>query len=193
MCIVMPSEQKTRTGTKYTEYIHKLIPEDEEKTSNFFQIILAYNSSTHDVPCLVENSKISSVTCRIPWRRCIWNWGMEFRNHHAYQKLKVQASEQPKKKPKSTPIATVSAASGSSIIESPKKRVPGVVDPKANTYSDDITLPGNQYHCGERFTTIDEVKEHKKEKHAHRIYICFSPTTSCLIQVYVGSMCAVFI
>ena len=41
MCIVLPSEQKTRSGTKYTGYVHKLIPEDEEKTSDFFKIILA--------------------------------------------------------------------------------------------------------------------------------------------------------
>ena len=54
MCIVLPSEQKTRSGTKFTGYVHKLIPEDEEKTSDFFQIILAYNSSTHYVPCLLE-------------------------------------------------------------------------------------------------------------------------------------------
>ena len=53
VCNVMPSEQKTRTGTKCTGYVHKLIPEDEEKTSDFFQIILAYKGSTH-VSCLVE-------------------------------------------------------------------------------------------------------------------------------------------
>ena len=85
------------------------------------------------------------------------------------KRVKVQESEQPKKKPKST----ASDASGSSVIQSPKKRVPGFVDPETNTYSDNITLPGNQCHCGERFTTIDEVKEHKNEKHVHGVYICF--------------------
>ena len=59
------------------------------------------------------------------------------------KRVNVQTSEQPQKKAKSTPIATASAASGSSFIDSPKQRVQGVVDPETNTYSDNITLPGN--------------------------------------------------
>ena len=53
MSIVLSSEQKTISVTKYTGYVHKLIPEDEEKTSDFFQIILTHNGSTHYVPCLL--------------------------------------------------------------------------------------------------------------------------------------------
>ena len=35
-------------------YFHKLIPEHEERTSDFFQIILAYSGSTHYVSRLLE-------------------------------------------------------------------------------------------------------------------------------------------
>ena len=205
MCIVLPSEQKTRSGTKYTGYVHKLIPEDEEKTSDFFQIILAYNGSTHYVPCLLETHRdlqqsltniesciqgalhdVISVRELLPdgelkdfisdMQHNLKEMHLKLRHVDAnsgtimpMKRVKVQASEQPKKKPKST----ASDASGSSVIQSPKKRVPGFVDPETNTYSDNITLPGNQCHCGERFTTIDEVKEHKNEKHVHGVYICF--------------------
>ena len=205
MCIVLPSEQKTRSGTKYTGYVHKLIPEDEEKTSDFFQIILAYNGSTHYVPCLLETHidlqqsltniesyiqgglhDVISVRELLPdgelkdfisdMQHNLKEMHLNLRHVDAnsgtimpMKRVKVQALEQPKKKHKST----ASDASGSSVIQSPKKRVPGFVDPETNTYSDNITLPGNQCHCGERFTTIDEVKEHKNEKHVHGVCICF--------------------
>ena len=196
-------KQRTRTGTKYTEYVHKLMPEDEEKTSDFFQIILAYNGSTYYVLCLLEGHRdlqqsltniescMQDVLCDVNYVRALLPDGklndfisdmqdnlkqMHLKLKHVdansgtimpIKRVKVQASEQPKKKPKSTPIVTASAASGSSIIESAKKRVPGVVDPEINTYSDNVTLPRNQSHYGETFATVDEVKEHKNEKHAH--------------------------
>ena len=55
MCIVMPSEQKTRTG---------------RKTSGFFQIILAYNGSTPYIPCLLETHRdlqqsLTNIECCI--------------------------------------------------------------------------------------------------------------------------------
>ena len=178
MCIVLPSEQKTRSGTKYTGHVHKLIPEDE-KTSDFFQIILVYNGSTHYVPCLLETHRdlqqsltniesciqgalhdVNSVREPLPGRELkdfisdiqgnLKEVHLKLRHVDAnsgtimsMKRVKVQASEQPKKKPKSTTIATASAASGSSVIQSPMKRVPGFVDPETNTYSDNVTLPGN--------------------------------------------------
>ena len=225
MCIVLPSEQKTRSGTKHTGYVHKLIPEGEEKTSDFLQIILAYNGSTHYVPCLLETHRdlqqsltniesciqgalhdVISARELLPdgelkdfisdMQHNMKDMHLKLRHVDAnsgtimpMKRVKVQESEQPKKKPK----ATTSDASGSSVIQSPKKRLPGFVDPETNTYSDNITLPGNQCYCGERFTTIDEVKEHKNEKHVHGVYICFSVRRRCLIQEYVGNICAVFI
>ena len=158
MCIVLPSEQKTRSGTKYTGYVQKLIPEDEEKTSDFFQIILAYNGSTHYVPCLLETHRdlqqsltniesciqgalhdIISARELLPdgelkdfisdMQHNLKEMHLKLRHNDAnsgtimpMKRVKVQESEQPKKKPKTT----ASDASGSSVIQSPKREFQGL-------------------------------------------------------------------
>ena len=101
------------------------------------------------------------------------------------KRVKVQASEHPKRKPKST----ASDASGSSVIQSPKKRVPGFVDPETNTYSDNITrksvpLWWEIYYNWSRNT--------KMRSMCMEYTFAFS-VRRCLIQEYVGNMCTVFI
>ena len=225
MCIALPREQKTRSGTKYTGYVHKLILEDEEKTSDFFQIILAYNGSTHYLPCLLETHRdfkqsltniesciqgalhdVNSLRELLPdgeLKDFIGDMQYNLKEMHLklkhvdansgtimpMKRVKVQTSEQPKKKPKST----ASDASGSSVIQSPKKTVPGFVDPETSTYSDNITLPANQSHCVTDLLQLMKSRSTKMRSMCMEYTFAFSVRRSCLIQEYVGNMCAVFI
>ena len=54
MCIVIPGEETTRTGVKYTGYIQTLVPQDDGKPASYFNIVLTYNGLDHYIPCLPE-------------------------------------------------------------------------------------------------------------------------------------------
>ena len=54
MCIVIPGEETTRTGVKYTGYIQTLVPQDDGKPASYFKIVLSYNGLDHYIPCLPE-------------------------------------------------------------------------------------------------------------------------------------------
>ena len=54
MCIVIPGEETTRTGVKYTGYFQTLVPQDDGKPVSYFKIVLSYNGLDHDIPCLPE-------------------------------------------------------------------------------------------------------------------------------------------
>ena len=57
ICIVIPGEETTRTGVKYTGYIQTLVPQDDGKLANYFRIVLSYNGLDHYIPCLPESQE----------------------------------------------------------------------------------------------------------------------------------------
>ena len=54
MCIVIPGEETTRTGVKYTGYIQTLVPQDDGKPASYFNIAFTYNGLDHYITCLPE-------------------------------------------------------------------------------------------------------------------------------------------
>ena len=57
MCIVIPEEETTRTGVKYTAYIQTLVPQDDGQPASYFKIVLPYNGLNHYIPCLPESQE----------------------------------------------------------------------------------------------------------------------------------------
>ena len=62
MCIVIPREETTRAGVKYTGYVQTLVPQDDGKPGSYFKTVLSYNGLDHYIPCLPE-SQVRSGTC----------------------------------------------------------------------------------------------------------------------------------
>ena len=57
MYIVIPGEETTRTGVKYTGYIQTMVPQDDGKPASYFTIVLSYNGLDHYIPCLPESQE----------------------------------------------------------------------------------------------------------------------------------------
>ena len=54
---VIPGEETTRTGVKYTGYTQTLVPQDDGKPASYFKIVLSYNGLDNFIPCLPESQE----------------------------------------------------------------------------------------------------------------------------------------
>ena len=57
MCIVIPGEETSRTGLKYTGYIQTLVPQHDGKPASYFKSVLSCNGLDHYIPCLSESQE----------------------------------------------------------------------------------------------------------------------------------------